>query len=66
MAKQEIRVVYTVNGTTCNAKFTCESASITMSLEATVIAMVDGLDERGSQIITAQFREACSVLRFAV
>ena len=66
MSRQEIRIIYMVNDTTCNAKFTCESSSITMGMECTSITMVDGLDEHGRETISAMYRQACSILRFAV
>jgi len=63
-AQQEIHVVYLINDTICNAKFRCQDASITMGSEATVVAMIDGQDEKGNRVISAVYREAFSVTRY--
>lgn len=64
MARQQVFVLYSVDNTTDNVKFSCDGSSVTMTSHSTVVKMVNGVDKDGRKVKDAMFREAHLIIRY--
>ena len=62
----KIHVLYVVNGTTDNHWYTCVRATRQMGINGASIIFRDGpgLDEEGRKVVSAQYRQAETVITY--
>lgn len=66
MARQEIQVFYSINGTTCNTRFTYDTVSITMAADSAIIQFAGGQDGDGRKVYAVGYKELFSFTRYII
>lgn len=59
-----VEIVHIVNKSTKTHRYTCTHASRQMDADGTNIVLQDGRDETGRKVLTAQYRQAETVITY--